>query len=94
MAYNFSTFWGILPFPRQWFSVDIRTEDFVDDNGFAAKAEGTGTLTFRPLDNEGDETQAVKPGDFVSPHSTAPALLRRVKANAAVGSIKVIRFAN
>lgn len=92
--YNFRRADGVLPFPLSWFSVDISSEDYEDDNGFAAKAEGTGTLTYTPFDNFNEETQEVKPGDFLSPHSTAPAILRRVKADATVGSIKVIKYSS
>ena len=93
-TYSFKDFYGPTIFPRDWHSQDISANDFEHEQGFAARAGGAGTVTYVSLDGgTTTQTQTVVAGDYIGPDKRAPALLKKVEANNAVGTITVIYYA-
>ena len=89
--YSLNDYYGPLPFPRDWKVVDISTDDFVDEKIFAARAVGAGALSYETSEGTPGSMTA-KAGEYIAPDVNYPALLRKVSASSAVGSIIVIYY--
>lgn len=93
MAFDLRKYYGPIGPPVDWFTQDISTEDFVDEEGFAAIVGTDGTLSYRTFRGKGDQSKAVKAGEWLFPRPDFPGLLQAVRADSTVGSIIVVKFA-
>ena len=87
---NVSELYGLLPLGplRDKRSVDISSADHVDAGGFVCQVAKAGTLSYRTIAGEADQTETLKAGDTVQAGGVA-VLLQAVRANAAIGSIVI-----
>ena len=88
-AVDISKLFGVLPLGplRDKRTVDISTSDYEDD-GFVCQVAKAGTLTYRTVSGDEDQTETLAKGDTVNLGGVMVAL-RAVRASAAIGSIAV-----
>ena len=71
-------------------TVDISAADFVDDRGFTVQAAEAGSLTYRTLYGDADETEAgLAAGHTIAGPGGIPVVCRAVRATSSVGSIVI-----
>ena len=90
--FDLKKFYGPLPFPRRWFTQDISSDAFSDDNGFVARANEAGTVDYIDFDGVDTKTQTVAIGDYIGFDSRAPNFLRRILATGTVGSVEIAYY--
>lgn len=77
--------------PRDWFVVDISTEDYERESGFYALVNMDGTPEFQTLGGTADITgSALTAGNWIGPKADHPGLLKAVRANATIQNITVV----
>ena len=78
--------------PRDWFAVDISTNDYENEAGFYALINMDGTPTYQTLAGSADQTPsaALTAGDWIGPKTDHPGLLKAVRSNATIQSITVV----
>lgn len=67
-------------------TVDISAKDHVDEGGFLCVAGKAGTLAYRTVAGEADQSEKLDAGEAVE-LAGVPVLLKAVRANATVESI-------
>ena len=93
MAYNLKDYHGPSGLPLDWKTIDISSNDHVDENGFAAIATATGVITYRTLLGEADQQISVENGDWIFPTKAFPGgALQAVRTNSAIPNIIVVKF--
>ena len=77
--------------PKNIFTQDISSDDYVNGEGFLVTAVAAGDLVFRPIGGSADVTRTVAAGDRILACGI-PLICGAVRANSTIGSVEITTF--